>query len=678
MITAKNYKSVKQKIVIHMFVFTSIAILMSLYIINLLLVNHYNTMFFNAQKFYFYSPITLYKIVEYFRDSSDSFIVWQVSVLIKWNAGEVITFATVFGPFFISAAGLIITYARLKSILISDRHGTARFLTAEEVVKSNKIDEPDSLKNYKKHGRYGLFMGGFIHKSGELIIWEDRESKAKTKLNLLKLYHFGEQHMIIFAPTGSGKTAGVVIEQLTTFPESVFVLDISGELCATTSGYRNKEFNNVIIRFEPSAISGSARYNPLEEVRLGTEFELSDAQKIAAILVITPEKDLSDHWVGRSYDLLTHVILHVLYTKRNRNLSAVALFISGIDPDDSNHIYAGENGWLSEMMGMPETKQDAVEKNSRIHVKGYARLKSISEHAAFQELQNKGIIGIDGIHINVKATAASLRNSNAAEEKSSIISSAQKPLALYRDPIVSKNTSVSDFKLDDLQNLSRAVSFYLIIPTDQRDRLKPLVRLLITQFIHKTQSSTTNKIHELACIWDEFPEFGKIEALESAFATIRKYKVRLVIICQDYLQLVRYYGENQTIYSNCGIRVAYAPNEPKTAQLLSGDTGDMTYIAKSTSYTKNTSPLQIINGGSTSINTQETQRKLMTPNEVSNMGNNMLIMIEGQPPILGHKIFWYFSDYFKARVYDIRNPECEISKKYQPFYISQKIVRKKA
>lgn len=677
MITAKNYKNVKQKIVIHMFAFTSIAILMSIYITNLMLINHYNALFFNAQKFYFYSPTTLYKIVEYFRDSADSFVVWQVSILIKWNAGEVITFATIFIPFFISAGGIIITYARLKSIMVSDRYGTARFLTAREIIKSNKIDAPDSFNSYKKHGRYGLFMGGFSHNKGELIIWEDKETKIKTEMHLLNLYHFGEQHMIIFAPTGSGKTAGVVIEQLTTFPESVFVLDISGELCTTTSGFRSKKFNNVIIRFEPSAPSGSARYNPLEEVRLGTEFELSDAQKIAAILVITPEKDLSDHWVGRSYDLLTHVILHVLYTKKNRNLSAVALFISGIDPDDSNHVYAGENGWLSEMMGMPESKQFPADTNSRIHVKGYANLKGITEQAAFKELLDNGIIGNDGIHINVKATAASLRNSNAAEEKSSIISSAQKPLALYRDPIVSKNTSVSDFKLDDLQNLSRPVSFYQIIPTDQRERLKPLVRLLITQFIHKTQSSMDNKIHELACIWDEFPEFGKIEALESAFATIRKYKVRLVIICQDYLQLVRYYGEHQTIYSNCGIRIAFAPNEQKTADLLSNDTGDMTYIAKTTSYTKNVNPLQVFNGGSTSTNTQETHRKLMTSNEVKNMGNNMLIMIEGQPTILGHKIFWYFSDYFKERVYDIRNPNSEISKRYQPFYISQKIVKKR-
>lgn len=674
MITAENYKQKKQELVWRMIGYTVIAMIINEYLINLILVNHFNRVSFGATGFKLYNPISLYHIVNFFSDNS-AYTAFQITDVIRWSVGEILIYSSITVLGLTSGVCYVITLLRLRSILFSDRHGTARFLSGPEIIESNKIDEPDSDKSHKSHGRFGLFMGGFEHKKGEEINWVDRNTKAEKIKSLLRIYHFGEQHMIIFAPTGSGKTASIVIPQLVTFPDSVFVLDISGELCTTTSGYRSKEFNNIIIRFEPTAASGTARYNPLEEIRLGTEFEMADVQKIAAILVVTPEKDLSDHWIGRAYELLTAVILHVLYTKKNRSLNSVAMFLSGIDPDDSNHVYAGENGWLSEMMGMPETKTSTVT-NANIHVKGYARIKGCDETSAHQELIKNGIVGQDGIHINVKATAAALRNSNALEERSSIISTAQKPLALYRDPIVARNTSQSDFQLNDLQNLSRAVSLYLIVPTDQRERIKPLVRLLMTQFIHKTQSTTLNKKHELACIWDEFPEFGKLEVLESAFATIRKYKVRLVIICQDYLQLTRNYGDNQTIYSNCGVRIAFASNESKTSKMLSTSTGDMTYIAKTTNYSQNTNPLQMIPGGSISTSTQETGRKLMTENEIENMGDNMLILVEGQPAIKGHKVFWFLSNYFKERVYDIKNPDSSISQKYQPFSISQKIIKK--
>ena len=675
MITAQNFKQKKKDLVKRMIVYTIFAMIFLLYLTDLYIVNYFSAKYFNGSHFKFYNPLSLYKICSYFNHYQDRFIALHYTNIIKWNVGETIIYASAMITILTAIIGYITTLLRLQNFLFSDRYGTARFLHGDEVISSNIIDAPDVIESYKKHDRYGIFMGGFIHESGESINWVDRLTKQKEIKNLLRLYHFGEQHMLIFAPTGSGKTASLVINQLVTYPDSVFVLDISGELCASTSGYRSKEFNNIIIRLELTATTGSARYNPLEEVRLGTEFEMSDVQNIANILVVTPEKDLSDHWIGKAYALLTAVILHVLYTKKNRSLNSVALFLAGINPDNSNHIYAGEEGWLSEMMGMPETKV-TTNPNANIHVKGYARLKNISENDAFVELSNQGIIGSDGIHINVKATAASLRNSKALEERSSIISTSQKPLALYQDPIIARNTSVSDFKLSDLQTLSRPLSLYLIIPTDQRDRIKPLVRLLITQFIHKTQNSISNKKHELACIWDEFPEFGKLDVIESAFATIRKYRVRFVIICQDYLQLTRNYGDNQTIYSNCGIRIAFASNEPKTSKLLSGSTGDMTYIAKTKSYTQNTNPTQIFNGGSINTSTQETQRKLMTESEIEGMGDNMLIMMEGQPSIKGHKLFWYFSDYFNERIYNVRNTSSGPSKKYSPLTVSQKIIRK--
>src|SRR5438270_7533513 len=48
------------------------------------------------------------------------------------------------------------------------------------------------------------------------------------------------------------------------------------------------------------------------------------------------------------------------------------------------------------------------------------------------------------------------------------------------------------------------------------------------------------------------------------------------LITQDIRQIVDAYGQNESIVSNCHVRIAYAPNQVETAELLSKMTGTAT------------------------------------------------------------------------------------------------------
>ena len=636
--------------------------------LNQIILNYYCVKFLHGSWFNrFYMPVAAYRLTKYFILHNNTYVIDGFGV--PFGAGESILYVTFIGGVFISIFIALFLYrAFAVNSLFSARYGTAKWEDLKKVISGDKVDLPDVESSFNKHKRWGIFIGAIEYKKANIINWVN-EDKTIKPVCLQELAHFGSQHVFMFAPTGSGKGVGIVIPTLTSYPSSIFVYDIKGENYLSTSGYRHKVFNNVIIKFEPSCADGSsARYNPMEEVRIGTIYEVADAQKLALALIDQEGKGLEDHWLRKGYELMTGAILHICYTKENRNLNGLTLFLNGVNPDTKEN-YANEKAWLSEMASQPF-----------IHVNGYAKLKGISPKEAETHLLQSKLIGEDGINVVVKASSSELVNKEgkAEGERSSVISTATGPLSLYKDPVVAMNTEVSDFRLDDLQNFSRPVSFYFVIPNDQRDRLNPLVRLLLTQTINNIQSKQSGKKREITFVLDEFPELKKISNMESALSTIRGYKVRMLLIAQDYLQLTKYYGETQTIFSNCGIRIAYAPNEMKTAEMLSKYTGVTTFVAESTSTTRNQQPFQILqSGGSVTTNKQETSRPLMTADEIITLGDNMIILVEKRNPILGHKFAWYLSDKFKKRVYDVENPNNPGNAKYPPLLKSHRIIRKK-
>ncbi len=174
----------------------------------------------------------------------------------------------------VSCIGLIVA-ALIKMIAANSSkaneylHGSARWANKKDIERAGL------LGNEK-----GVYVGS----------WRDKSGKTHY------LRHNGPEHILTFAPTRSGKGVGLVVPTLLSWPDSALITDLKGELWSITAGWRKKYAKNKVIRFEPAAIQDSAAWNPLDEIRINTKYEVGDVQNLATLIVDPDGKGLETHW----------------------------------------------------------------------------------------------------------------------------------------------------------------------------------------------------------------------------------------------------------------------------------------------------------------------------------------------------------------------------------------------
>src|SRR5256886_7479103 len=169
------------------------------------------------------------------------------------------------------------------------------------------------------------------------------------------------------------------------------------------------------------------------------------------------------------------------------------------------------------------------------------------------------------------------------KELSGVLSAAKTALALYSDPVVARNTSTSDFTISDLVNYEWPISLYLVVPPSDKIRMRRLIRLMFTMVVNRLTermafdgSEQRKNKHRLLFLIDEFPSLNRMEIFADALSYMAGYGLKADLITQDIRQIVDAYGQNESIVSNCHVRIAYAPNQFDTAELLSKMTGTRT------------------------------------------------------------------------------------------------------
>lgn len=495
-----------------------------------------------------------------------------------------------------------------------DLHGTAHWMPGEEIKKSGLIGAGE-----------GVYIGGWTEVRKRLRIF---------KANIVHyLRHNGPEHVMAIAPTRSGKGVGLVLPTLLSWAQSVVVYDIKGEAWALTAGWR-RSIGQIALRFDPADTTGTGvKYNPLDEVRLGSELEVGDVQNLVTMIVDPDGKGLNDHWAKTGHALLVGAVLHVMYAERKKTLAGVAEFLS--DPSRT---------FEDTLSMMLETQHDPQGVNNWTDSAGEPTL----------------------VHPVVAASARDMLN-KAENERSGVLSTAMSFLTLFRDPIVAMNTSCSEFKIRDLMNHEVPVSLYLVVRPSNADRLKPLTRLILNQIVRgltekmefKGGRSVAGFKHRLLLLIDEFPSLGKLEIFEQALAFIAGYGMKAYLIIQDIAQLQKHYGREESITSNCHIRIAFAPNRFETGKWLSDMVGTTTVVKNTYSYSGKRSKNAM---DSISSQVNEVARPLLTPDEVMRLraptkdaqGNitdagEMLIFQAGYAPIKGTQILYFLDPTFNER-----------------------------
>jgi len=415
------------------------------------------------------------------------------------------------------------------------------------------------------------------------------------------LRHDGPEHVMAFAPTRSGKGVGLVVPTLLGWTGSAVIHDIKGENWDLTSGWRSR-FSHCL-RFEPTE-AGSVRFNPLMEVRRGDN-EVRDVQNIADILV-DPEGSLErrNHWEKTGHALLVGVILHVLYAETDKTLAGCARFLS--DPERSFE------ATLSAMM-------NTTHLSSAVH--------PVVAQAA-RELLNK-----------------------SENERSGVLSTAMSFLGLYRDPVIARATSSSDWRIADLIAAKRPCSLYLVIPPSDISRTKPLVRLILNQIGRRLTEDLPRKgecRHKVLMMLDEFPALGRLDFFESALAFMAGYGMRAYLIAQSLNQIEKAYGPNNAILDNCHVRIAFATNDERTAKRISDALGTTTQQRAQRNYAGHRLAPWLSH---VMVSAQETQRPLLTPGEVMQLPpDEELVMVSGARPLKAKKLRYFDDQNFTLRV----------------------------
>lgn len=403
------------------------------------------------------------------------------------------------------------------------------------------------------------------------------------------------QHVLLFAPTGSGKGVGFVIPNLLFWEESVVVHDIKGENFELTSGYRNRKLGQPCFYWNPADPNGLSHcYNPLDWISDKPGQMVDDVQKICNLVL--PEQEF---WQNEARSLMLGVILYLCAVPEK--VTSFGEVVRTMRSDDVVYNLA--------------VVLDTI--GGKIHPVAYMNI------AAFLQKADK--------------------------ERSGVVSTLNSGLELWANPLIDTTTASSDFDLQTLKKKKQSV--FVGVTPDNLQRLEPLLKVFYQQATDFMTRNMPKKDEPYGVMFmmDEFPSLGEMPQFQVGIAYFRGYRVKLFLIVQDTQQLKGIYEEAgmNSFLSNSYYRITFSANNIETANMISQLVGNKTAIQES-----NNRPKFIdFNPGSRTMHVSETQRALLLPQEVIQLPRDeQIILVESFPPIKCKKIFYFKDNFFKRRL----------------------------
>jgi type IV secretion system protein VirD4 len=447
-------------------------------------------------------------------------------------------------------------------------HGAARWASEAEVVRAGLRAD------------HGVVLG---RKAGRLLVFG------------------GSEHVMLHAPTRSGKGVGVVIPNLLTWPDSLVVLDVKRENWEASAGFRAAHGQEVLL-FDPLDPEGrTARFNPLGHIdRTDPVAVLDELQKLAVMLFPAPP-NADPFWA-----------------------------------EAARTGFIGVGAYVAETPDLPfslgAVYRELTQGEPRVRLPETLRVRA----AAGRPLSAGCVSAISDFCSASENTFASIKQTLTTR------------MNLWLNPRVCAATDASDFDLRDLRE--RRISLYLGVSPDNLARAAPLYGLLLQQLIDlNTRERPGGGRHEIQVLMvlDEFARLGHASVIAHAFSYVAGYGVRLLPVLQSPAQLRAEYGADlaEEIMANCGVEIAFAPKELKVAQHLSERLGYWTYQSRSRSRPS------LLSDGKRSTTESDQRRALRLPQELIGMDPGELIVLRaGLPPVRGRKIVYWRERAFVCRV----------------------------
>ncbi len=402
-------------------------------------------------------------------------------------------------------------------------------------------------------------------------------------------------HVLVAAPTRSGKGVGVVIPNLLFWQDSVVVLDIKHENYAATAGYRRQLGGSTVFKWSPMD-GRSHRYNPFDFIAQEGPRRITDMQLLATILLPAPPRS-DPMWINEARDLFLGVALLVL------------------DDPDAPSTLGQVYRTLKQEMNFAAVAKQALEQTD-------FPLDPICRQALANFVYK------------------------ADKEQSGVKSTLTSALNLWANPNIDVATAGSDFDLRTFRK--QRASVFVGVAQDQLVTLAPLLNLFFQQAVATLSHALPgeDETHDVLFMIDEFPMLGKMESLAKGLALLAGYKIRIVLITQGLGQLKEIYGlgGQEGILQNCALQVFFASNDDSTTNYVSGRLGTRTVQIKSRSQAQD---------WKTTTSMSYIARPLMAPEEVRRLDPAKTILFkEGSRPLLARKIRYYSDRLFTRRLLD--------------------------
>jgi type IV secretion system protein VirD4 len=394
-------------------------------------------------------------------------------------------------------------------------------------------------------------------------------------------------HVASFAPAGLGKSVSVLVPNLRNQRGAAVVTDPKGELFKLTAEHRRTRFKHRIIRLDPFGIIGGGgdALNPLEFIDASAPDFLDQVRDLANALVIRTGQESEPHWNDSAERVLTAFIAFVTACEPDpakRNLQTVRALISSRDAYTQS----------VEVMRMTE--------------------------------------GFGGV---VQRLGHSL-TWFADKELASVLSVVQRQTAWMDSPAVAASMTGRSFDPRDLRGGRMTV--YLVLPPERLVTLAPMMRMWLNTILRTLTRGAADERNLVQFYIDEAAHIGKMQILEDALTLMRGYGIRIWLFFQSLGQLQKCYGEStQTILDNIATRQYFGTRTFQSADELSKAIGDATILLKSlnatTSHSRPTGgsgsgPQPGSVSTSTSITTSETGRRLLKPEEVLTLPDNLALV----------------------------------------------------
>jgi type IV secretion system protein VirD4 len=501
----------------------------------------------------------------------------------------------------------IVFYLFMEFILLRNRKqnifGTARWATDKDLESAGLL----GLKG-------GMILGQ--SNKAEVSAAYDTEKQSVVlhlKKPSRKIIQAGIYNTALAAPTRAGKGVSSGIPTMVSYSGSIIVLDFKGENFNLTSGFRSR-FGKVY-RWAPTGESGHL-FNPMMEIRGGDD-AFSDANLIADILT-TPASGQSnassEHFTTAARDFLTAVILHCLCSDwKNKSLPGCREFLAQSDPADPEN-----NKYIYDLMINSDHGDPAV-------------------HQAIVE-------------------GAGAQRKRPDDEGGSVLSTVNNALAVFADARIKRNTSASEFYIDEFEETKVPITLYLTIQYSDVQRISPLIRMFIMLFSRRFTSGETQATNRkfkipLLFILDEFDKLGKMEELHMNMGIHNGFGIHYFLIFQSINQLNSIYGKDHSFLAHCRNSIFYAPGagELESAKIISEICGRESISKANISYSGNRGALGFNNA---SISAQDQERNLINADEIMKLPlGEFILLCQGKPPYIGKKNVYYEDPVFKSRMF---------------------------